>query len=40
MRLGRNAEAVRAFKSGAEAAPNDREFRRLIEKVRVRARNS
>jgi tetratricopeptide (TPR) repeat protein len=40
VRLGRYAEAVRAFKSGAEAAPNDREFNRLIERVRALARSS
>jgi tetratricopeptide (TPR) repeat protein len=39
-RLGRYAEAVRAFKSGAEAAPDDQEFTRLIEKVRAHARSS
>src|SRR5579859_4115871 len=40
VRLGRYAEAVRAFRSGAEAAPNDAEFARLIEKVRSHARSS
>jgi tetratricopeptide (TPR) repeat protein len=39
-RLGRYAEAVRAFKSGAEVAPSDREFNRLIEMVRAHARSS
>jgi len=39
-RLGRYAEAVRAFKSGAEVAPSDREFTRLIEMVRAHARSS
>jgi tetratricopeptide (TPR) repeat protein len=39
-RLGRYAEAVRAFKSGAEVAPSDREFIRLIEMLRAHARSS
>jgi len=39
-RLGRYAEAVRAFKSGAEVAPTDHEFGRLIEMVRAHARSS
>jgi len=38
--LGRYAEAVRAFKSGAEVAPADREFSRLIETVRAYIRSS
>ncbi len=38
--LGRYAEAVRAFKSGAEVAPADREFSRLIETVRAHTRSS
>jgi len=39
-RLGRFAEAVRAYKSGAELAPGDLEFTRLIEMVRAHARSS
>jgi hypothetical protein len=38
--LGRYAEAVRAYKSGAAAAPDDPEFNRLIETVRAHTRNS
>jgi tetratricopeptide (TPR) repeat protein len=39
-RLGRYASAVRSFRSGAELAPEDREFPRLIEAVRASARSS
>jgi tetratricopeptide (TPR) repeat protein len=40
VRLGRYSEAVRSFRSGAEAAPGDAEFIRLIEWVRTLARKS
>jgi tetratricopeptide (TPR) repeat protein len=39
-RLGRYASAVRSFRSGAELAPEDREFARLIEAVRALTRSS
>lgn len=40
VKLGRNKQAVSVFRSGAEMVPDDREFQRLIESVRARARMS
>jgi tetratricopeptide (TPR) repeat protein len=39
-RLGRYASAVKSFRSGAELAPEDRDFARLIEAVRASTRSS
>jgi lipoprotein NlpI len=39
-KLGRNAQAVKTFRSGAELAPEDPEFTRLIGSVRSSARIS
>lgn len=40
VRLGRHASAVKTFRSGAELAPHDPDFPRLIESVRAYTRNS
>ncbi len=39
-RIGRHAQAVRTLRSGAELAPDDEEFERLIQAIRASARVS